>query len=110
MNCTLVLPALVVLGLSGCGPAPRPESSDTLPQIVNQVPTGAPMPGLSDDQLEAFERGGEIFETHNAESQGLGPLYIKDGCVSCHEGDARGPGTVTRMVVMNADGVTGASV
>ena len=38
--------------------------------------------------------------------QGLGPLYIRQSCGSCHAGDGRGPGAVRKMVLVDEDGRT----
>ncbi len=33
----------------------------------------------------------------------LGPLFIRDACSACHQGDGRGPGSVTKLAVVGAD-------
>ncbi|MCA9319368.1 MAG: hypothetical protein KDB53_01470 [Planctomycetes bacterium] len=43
-----------------------------------------PRAGLSMAQLEAFERGREVFTRDFKPSEGLGPLYNATSCRSCH--------------------------
>ncbi len=45
---------------------------------------GDPIPGLSPDQLAAFEEGRELFNTDATPETGLGPVFNKEGCGSCH--------------------------
>ena len=56
-----------------------------------------PMAGLDDAQMEAFYRGRALFNqswviapAREAHVAGLGPLYNRLGCVSCHPRDGRG--------------------
>ena len=45
---------------------------------------GDPLPGLTVDELAAFQRGKVIFEKRFVPSEGLGPLYNATSCASCH--------------------------
>lgn len=76
-------------------PATQPS---TQPSLIREDPSDAPVTGLSDDEFARFTRGEARFDEPFAETQGLGPHYIHRSCVSCHEHDARGPGTVRRIV------------
>lgn len=69
-------------------------------QTVREDRTDLPVSGLSPEQVALFQRGDELFDRPFRASQGLGPVYIRSACSSCHEGDGRGPGAVERMVVL----------
>lgn len=45
---------------------------------------GDPLPGLTSDQLAAFERGKLVFSRRFRPSEGLGPFYNATSCASCH--------------------------
>ncbi|MCU0865340.1 MAG: hypothetical protein MUC36_16275, partial [Planctomycetes bacterium] len=45
---------------------------------------GDPLPGLTSDELAAFERGKLLFKKRFGPSEGLGPLYNATSCESCH--------------------------
>jgi CxxC motif-containing protein (DUF1111 family) len=68
--------------------------------------TGAPLGGLSARLKEQFDRGDGLFERTQREADGLGPLYVRAACADCHRDDARGPGLVEKLSVIEADGVT----
>lgn len=95
-----------LLGLSllsfGCQ---GPDGSQTL-TIVGEDPTNVPLAGLTPDEQATFNRGDRLFDHVFRESQGLGPLYRRASCASCHQADSKGPGTVQRMVVVEDDGYT----
>lgn len=78
-------------------------------RVVREDPTNLPLRGLSAEEQAAFDRGDVLFERVYRETQGLGPLYIRASCASCHQDDAKGPGFVTRMAVVEADGITASS-
>lgn len=94
----------LTLGLSGC--AGDPASGLT---IVDEDPSDGPLVGLDADQMARFDEGDARFEDVFREATGLGPLYIRHACSSCHADDARGPGAVTKMIVVEVDGVTPAT-
>jgi CxxC motif-containing protein (DUF1111 family) len=73
-------------------------------QLVSDDLPGAPLPGLSDDWLDRFRDGDASFDLLFRESQGLGPVYIRAACSSCHGSDGRGPGEVQKMVLVDGDG------
>jgi CxxC motif-containing protein (DUF1111 family) len=72
-------------------------------------PFDVPVPGLKGAELTAFNLGDSLFETSMREADGLGPLYTRDSCGSCHASALRGPGLVQKMVVVEADGATPAA-
>lgn len=65
-----------------------------------------PIDGLSDELNLLFNAGDNLFDVPLRESDGLGPLYTRSACSACHEEGARGAGSVTKMVVVEADGIT----
>lgn len=93
-----------VLFIAACGPGPLGRLT-----VVGSDPSDGPIVGLSQEWLDAFAAGDALFERPFAETDGLGPLYIRSSCASCHEGDARGPGVVERFVIVEEDGVTPAA-
>ncbi len=66
---------LVVGGATSTTSGPRPLAGRKL---------GDPIPGLTDAQLAAFERGRVLFEKEWTPEEGLGPLYNATSCASCH--------------------------
>ena len=46
---------------------------------------GLPLPGLSQAELAAFNRGQALFNRPFSPQQGLGPLFNQDRCSSCHD-------------------------
>jgi len=84
---------------------PAPEDTSPEWELVGLDPSDAPIDGLTAEQLARFDQGDVRFEQVFRESNGLGPNYIRHSCASCHAGDGRGPGAVTKMVVMQQDGV-----
>ena len=49
-----------------------------------QPPLGGPIPGLTPDQLRAFNDGREEFGETNTKQDGLGPIFNRDSCAACH--------------------------
>lgn len=60
-------------GSSGPAAAPLPTTA-----------LGDPIEGLTQAELDAFERGRVMFEKHFKPSEGVGPLYNATSCASCH--------------------------
>jgi CxxC motif-containing protein (DUF1111 family) len=61
-------------------------------------------------ELEAdFNDGDLLFSTPLRSADGLGPLYTRSSCDSCHSEAVRGPGQVQKMSVVEPDGVTPAA-
>lgn len=68
--------------------------------IVVQPKAGAPLPGLTPEQLDRFEQGLERFEHTFTVEEGLGPNFNQNSCASCHAVPAVGGSgsiTVTRF-------------
>lgn len=85
-----------------------PPSVGTL-IIVSQDPPDLPLPDLNEHWEERFNLGDAAFDHVFRTTQGLGPIYIRQACASCHAGDARGPGASRKMVNVEADRVTPAA-
>jgi CxxC motif-containing protein (DUF1111 family) len=117
----------VLFALSGCGdlhkPVTRDVDANALPEetspvdagafspigsltIVTHDPSDSPLTGLNEHWDERFALGDAAFEQIFRASQGLGPVYIRQSCASCHADDARGPGAARKMVNVAEDGVT----
>lgn len=64
---------------------------------------GLPLEKLSEAELDRFKQGDALFEATVRESDGLGPLYVRDACSACHAGDGRGPGIVVKVAAKSGD-------
>ncbi|MBS2021517.1 MAG: hypothetical protein JST92_03850, partial [Deltaproteobacteria bacterium] len=53
-------------------------------------------------------KGDRLFDLVFATGDGLGPVFIRQSCGACHASAARGPGTVQKMIVVEADGTVSA--
>jgi len=70
------------------------------PPLDSATELGAPLVGLTPDQLAAFEAGREEFESIETSEGGLGPIFNDMSCASCHSGPVSGGAgttTVTRF-------------
>lgn len=75
-------------------------------KIVQEDGVDLPLRTATAEQKLVFRKGDALFGTPFRTSDGLGPLYIRGNCESCHREGGRGPGTVQRMAWVQADGVT----
>ncbi|MEI9937537.1 MAG: di-heme oxidoredictase family protein [Pseudomonadota bacterium] len=98
------IPLTLFLAASSCGLLPSTASDDApaARRVMVDRP-GLPLATLSSDELDRFKRGDALFEATIRDSDGLGPLYVRDACSACHAGDGRGPGLVTKVVALDAD-------
>lgn len=55
-----------------------------------QAELGDPLLGLTDDQVQRFERGKAVFVRVFTPEDGLGPLFNSDACGECHEDPVAG--------------------
>ncbi len=93
---TLLLASLLFLACGGPG------------EDVPVGAPGAPLPGLSQDELARFEAGKALFDHGWTPDEGLGPLYIQDRCSSCHDLPVLGGTGVEFLTLMTSfDPVTG---
>ena len=81
------------------------SGGDTVQADVFDVP----IEGATPEQQQAFFEGDSLFELVLHEADGLGPLYTRSACGACHEKGVRGPGSVQKMAVVEADGTTPAA-
>jgi CxxC motif-containing protein (DUF1111 family) len=98
--------------LLGCGSdtsgAPAKEDDDGFNDLtlVRADVSDLALRDLPDAWAAQFRRGDAVFELPFRDNQGLGPVYIRQSCNSCHAADSRGPGAVRKMVLVAADGHT----
>ena len=59
-----------------------------------QPPSGAPLAGLTQTQLDQFEAGKVLFGTPLLIEDGLGPIFNKSNCRSCHTNPDGGDGSI----------------
>lgn len=107
-----VAPWVVAAALVGCSSDPTPpQKSGALDglHVVGDDPTDVPLMGASSVMVDRFLEGDALFDQVFREPDGLGPLYIRTACGSCHDGAGRGPGAVQKVVLVEADGVTPAA-
>jgi CxxC motif-containing protein (DUF1111 family) len=90
--------------------APETEPSRATVRRVKVDRPGLPLERLSATELSRFKQGDALFDTTLRESDGLGPLYVRDACSACHAGDGRGPGLVTKVGVKNGDAALAAKL
>jgi CxxC motif-containing protein (DUF1111 family) len=101
-------PALAVaaLALAGCAapgdgaPAPADAAPDLI--VVRAHPADQPLAGLTSADLARFDEGDALFDLPYRVNDGLGPLYIRSSCGSCHAEAGKGPGGATKFQVIDA--------
>jgi CxxC motif-containing protein (DUF1111 family) len=101
----LPLAPLLPLALVACsdsGSPPAPDGPSTT--LVNA--SDVPLDGLSKEDVARFNDGDDLFGLPFRPADGLGPLFIRTACSSCHAEGSRGPGLVQKMVVVEPDGIT----
>lgn len=62
--------------------------------IVPNPPIGSPTPGLDATQSHLFWEGREYYSTPLPIEDGLGPIFNKSNCRSCHSNPDGGPGNI----------------
>ncbi len=67
-------------------------------------PFDIPIEGATQEQLVSFDEGHGLFDVSFGESDGLGPLFIRAACSSCHSDAGDGEGLVRKMVVVDFEG------
>jgi CxxC motif-containing protein (DUF1111 family) len=98
---------VLIAALGACADEPGDPEPDPLDgvTVVRGDFGDRPLPNLDREWRARFDAGDALFDHRYFESQGLGPVYIRSSCASCHENDGRGPGTVRKMVVLDNDGL-----
>jgi CxxC motif-containing protein (DUF1111 family) len=99
---------LLVLALGACSDAGTPPAPDG-PSSTLLNASDVPLDGLSSEDVAKFNDGDALFDLPFRPADGLGPLFIRTACSSCHEEGSRGPGLVQKMVLVEADGITPAA-
>lgn len=61
--------------------------------VQPQPKAGDPLPGLTPKQLHLFQMGQTLFSTTMGVADGLGPIFNKTGCHSCHSNPVGGWGS-----------------
>lgn len=97
--------SLLVLAVAACSAPAEPQAPDA-PSSTLVNASDVPIDGLSSEDVAKFNDGDALFDLPFRPADGLGPLYIRTACSSCHAEGSRGPGLVQKMVVVEADGVT----
>ncbi len=103
--------AVSVAALAACS-APAADTAGSpggAPAASGADPFDVPIDGVSADEEQDFFAGDDLFDLVLRDADGLGPLYTRAACGSCHDNGTRGPGTVRKMAVVLADGVTPAA-
>ncbi|MFT5291372.1 MAG: CxxC motif-containing protein (DUF1111 family), partial [Planctomycetota bacterium] len=92
---TLALAACALI-TTGCSPDGASSAPGGDPETSNvgggTGSLGDPLPGLTQDELDAFNRGRLIFTKHFTPEEGLGPHYNATACSSCHNSPLPGGG------------------
>ena len=83
-----------------------PVASAPVPAAPTGDPFDVPLEHATDAERATFFAGDALFELPLRDADGLGPLYTRTSCGACHATGIRGPGSVQKMVVVLADGVT----
>lgn len=100
--CALLLIGAACATEHAGGTSKRAELDGT--KVVREDASSHPIYGLSAEWQLRFDRGDALFDRVFFDAEGLGPVFIRAKCGSCHEEDARGPGAVRKMVVLGDDG------
>jgi CxxC motif-containing protein (DUF1111 family) len=97
---------LALLALAACGADPASKQPDLSNlTLVHEDSSGLPFAGLSAEWKARFNVGDALFDQVFLDSQGLGPVFIRPSCASCHASDGRGPGAVRKMVLLDDAGL-----
>jgi len=105
-SCWLVSLSLVVLASACSSEPPPPEDPLAGVNIVGDDPSDAPLHGATSTELARFQEGDARFDAVFREPDGLGPLYIRTACASCHADASRGPGAVDKIALVARDRIT----
>jgi CxxC motif-containing protein (DUF1111 family) len=89
--------------VAACSPAPRslPDAAPDL-IVVSAQPSDQPLAGLARADQDRFDEGDALFDLPYRVNDGLGPLYIRSSCGSCHTEASKGPGGATKFQVVDS--------
>jgi CxxC motif-containing protein (DUF1111 family) len=96
--------AALLMTSYACGGSDAAPQDLTGVKLVRDDSSSQPLADLAADWRARFNVGDVLFDQVYLDSQGLGPVYIRAACASCHSDDARGPGSVRKMVLLGDDG------
>ncbi|MEO6418639.1 MAG: di-heme oxidoredictase family protein, partial [Polyangiaceae bacterium] len=103
----LLLVSMVLSTAAACRSTPVSDAVDAGPDsAVAGDPAEGPLNGISKADLATFYAGDDLFGLPYREPDGLGPLYVRLSCGSCHTDALRGPGLIQKMAVVEADNIT----
>jgi CxxC motif-containing protein (DUF1111 family) len=105
MKMVFISTLALALAAAACGDNARPAATDATPSTIVRA-SDVPIDGLSAADVAAFEDGDALFDLPFTPADGLGPLYVRPSCGSCHADGSRGPGLVQKMAIVEADGIT----
>jgi CxxC motif-containing protein (DUF1111 family) len=100
------LSCFAAVAAAACSSSPASEPETPKQQTITLDAFDVPIDGIAADFLANFNDGDLLFSTPLREADGLGPLYTRSACSSCHENAERGPGSVQKMSIVEDDGVT----
>lgn len=66
-------------------------------ELALQPRAGDPLPGLSATELELFQVGRVLYSTPIPATEGMGPIFNKSNCQSCHSNPVGGWGNASVM-------------
>lgn len=79
------------------------EAATGGPPIAPQPGMGAPLDGLTAEQLELFNQGRIVYSAPLTVADGLGPIFNGASCVSCHNNPVGGSGSLEIVLFGCAD-------
>src|SRR3954464_10032247 len=82
-----VVSLAALLALCACAGGSDETPKDPPPKLVVADLSGQPLAGLDPEVRTRFNSGDALFDQIFLDSQGLGPVYIRASCASCHSAD-----------------------
>lgn len=84
----------LILGIAGAIGIGCDASGDSPPDVPSTIVDAfdVPLDGLTAADVERFNDGDALFGLPFRPVDGLGPLFIRTSCASCHAEAGRGPG------------------
>ena len=86
--------SLTALALLGVAAMASTSSGNKRGILVPNPPVGSPLPGLTSEQESLFWEGRVLYSTPIPVEDGLGPVFNKSNCRSCHSNPDGGPGNI----------------
>ena len=93
MNSMLGTSFARIAALAVCVLAPCAQGEE----LALQPRAGDPLPGLSATELELFQVGRVLYSTPIPATEGMGPIFNKSNCQSCHSNPVGGWGNASVM-------------